>query len=235
MLFLQPKGTPFLVKKWDENEVLSSYRMDNRKIGLKKSCCFLLLILGLATGAQGQNVAVKTNVLYDAALTPNAGIEIGLAPRWTFEADGSYNGWILPDESRWKHAMLQPGVRYWFCDRFSGHFVGVHAHGGLYNFGGFDGKVRFPGWNGDGRYVGTDFRKFADTRYQGWFAGAGVSYGYAWILGDHWNLEAELGVGYAYTRYDRFNCTGCGKKIEEGVPHHYVGPTKAAVSLVYLF
>ncbi|WP_288083424.1 DUF3575 domain-containing protein, partial [Xylanibacter rodentium] len=27
----------------------------------------------------------------------------------------------------------------------------------------------------------------------------------------------------------------CGKKVETDRPHHYVGPTKAAVNLVYLF
>ena len=46
-------------------------------------------------------------------------------------------------------------------------------HGGQYNIGGFDGKVNF---------LGTDARKLKDSRYQGWFIGAGVAYGYAWIL-----------------------------------------------------
>lgn len=204
-------------------------------MNIKKKLCLLFLSLGLAVCAWGQKVGVKTNLLYDAALTPNLGIEIGLAPKWTAELDGSFNGWILPDESRWKHWLVQPEVRYWFCDRFGGHFVGAHLLGGLYNFGGFDGKVKFPGWDKDLKYVGTDFSAFKDTRYQGWYVGAGVAYGYDWILGDHWNLEAEIGVGYVYTEYDRFRCTGCGKRIAEGVPHHYVGPTKAALSLVYLF
>ena len=99
-------------------------------------------------------------------------------------------------------------------------------HGGQYNIGGIDGKVKF---------LGTDARKLKDTRYQGWFVGAGIEYGYAWILGRHWNLEAEIGFGYSYTRYDKYRCSGCGKKVETNQPHHYVGPTKAAINLVYLF
>lgn len=83
--------------------------------------------------------------------------------------------------------------------------------------------------------MGTDFSPLREYRYQGWFAGAGVAYGYSWILGRHWNLEAELGFGYIYTKYDRFRCVGCGKKVAENRPHHYVGPTKAAINLVYLF
>ncbi len=174
----------------------------------------------------GQNVALKTNLLADAFLNANAGIEVGLAPKWTLDITGQYNGWTLSHDRRWKHWAVQPEARYWFCDRFGGHFIGIHAHGGQYNIGGIDGKFNF---------LGTDARKLKDSRYQGWFVGGGIAYGYAWILGRHWNLEAEIGVGYSYTRYDRFRCAGCGKKVESDKDHHYIGPTKAAINLVYLF
>lgn len=154
------------------------------------------------------------------------GVEVGIEDNWTFDAEGQFNLWTLPENVRWKHWAVQPEVRYWFCDRFAGSFLGVHTHGGQFNMGGFDGRVH---------YFGTDARKIEDTRYQGWFVGAGVSYGYAWILNANWNLEAEFGFGYSYTQYDRFRCAGCGKKVEEDVPHHYVGPTRIALNLVYLF
>ena len=54
------------------------------------------------------------------------------------------------------------------------------------------------------------------------------------MLGKHWNLEAEIGVGYAYTRYDKYMCPRCGSKVGSG-HHNYFGPTKAAINLVYLF
>lgn len=188
---------------------------------------FLFAILAMvACTVKAQDVAVKTNLLDDAMLNVNAGIEFGLAPKWTLDIPASFNGWTLSHDRRWKHWAVQPGVRYWFCDRFAGHFVGAHIHGGQYNMGGFDGKINM---------LGTDFRKLKDTRYQGWFVGGGISYGYAWVLGTHWNFEAEIGVGYSYTRYDQFRCAGCGKKIKSDKPHNYVGPTKAALNIVYLF
>ena len=49
------------------------------------------------------------------------------------------------------------------------------------------------------------------------------------------NLEAELGIGYIYTRFDKYPCAECGEKIEEDASHHYFGPTKLALSIVYLF
>ncbi len=186
----------------------------------------IIAVAGIFQTVRAQDVALKTNLLSDAFLNPNLGIEIGLAPKWTLDISGQFNGWMLSNNRRWKHWAVQPEARYWFCDRFAGHFLGIHAHGGQYNIGGIDGKINL---------FSTDARKLKDTRFQGWFVGAGVAYGYAWILGRHWNLEAEIGIGYSYTRYDRFRCAGCGKKMASDQPHHYVGLTKAAINLVYLF
>ncbi len=180
----------------------------------------------LATQLQAQKVAVKTNLLYDATATINAGIEFGLAPKWTLDLSGNFNGWTMSHDRKWKHWMAQPEARYWFCDRFAGHFLGFHALGGQYNVGHLKNNIKF---------LGTDFSKLSDSRYQGWFIGAGVAYGYAWVLNKHWNLEGEIGVGYVYTEFDRFNCKGCGKKVEEDKNHHYFGPTKAAINLIYVF
>lgn len=187
---------------------------------------WILAIIGTSGVIQAQNAAVKSNLLADALMNINLGAEVGLAPKWTLDVSGQLNGWKFSNNRRWKHWAIQPEARYWFCDRFAGHFVGAHIHGGRYNMGGFNGGYNF---------LGTDARKLKDTRYQGWFAGAGIAYGYAWILSRHWNFETEIGIGYSYTRYDRFRCAGCGKKIETDKPHHYVGPTKAAINLVYLF
>ena len=194
----------------------------------KKLSCLLLLSFALffVNEAKAQKVAIKTNLVYDATATVNAGLEFGLAQKWSLDVSGNYNAWTILNSARWKHWAVQPEARYWFCERFSGHFLAMHLHGGLYNVGSIKNNLYF---------LGTDFSKLSNQRFQGWFAGAGVAYGYSWILGKHWNLEAELGFGYSYTVYDKFECAGCGKKIEEGIDHHYVGPTKAAINLIYLF
>ncbi|MDE6345947.1 MAG: DUF3575 domain-containing protein [Muribaculaceae bacterium] len=192
----------------------------------KLKLCLPIFLSALASGISAQTAAIKTNLLDDVALNVNAGVEVGVAPQWTIDVPASFNAWTLSHDRRWKHWYIQPGSRYWFCDRFAGHFVGMHAHGGQYNIGGIDGKINL---------LGTDFRKLKDSRYQGWFVGGGISYGYAWIINRHWNIEGEIGVGYSYTRYDRFRCAGCGKKIAANQPHNYVGLTKATVNIVYIF
>lgn len=191
----------------------------------KKILLVLGLLLSIMPGVYSQKVGLKTNLLYDALLTPTLGVEAALAPRWTLDISGSLNAWNVNDR-RWRQWMAQPEARYWFCHRFAGHFLGLHAIGGQYNFGNLPNDIKF---------LGTDFSKLTDRRYQGWMAGAGIAYGYSWILSRHWNLEAEIGIGWIYTRYDEFNCAGCGNKTAEDVPHNYYGPTKAAINLIYVF
>ena len=188
---------------------------------------YIPLLLGMlfCTNVKAQDVAIKTNLLYDATATVNVGVEVGVAPKWTIDISGNLNAWNIDEDTKWRHWLAQPEARYWLCDRFSRHFIGLHAIGGQYNIGGVQNNFSM---------LGTNFKQLSDKRYQGWVAGAGVAYGYAFILGKHWNLELEIGVGYAYFNYDIFSCSGCGRNIGAG-DHHYFGPTKAAVNLVYLF
>ena len=184
----------------------------------------LLLLAGAAPGVFAQKAALKTNIVSDALLSPNLGLEVGLAPKWTLNVAGQLNLWSV-DGRKWRHWLVQPEARYWFCRRFQGHFLGVHAIGGEFNAGNVDLPVKF---------LGTDFRKLKDRRYEGWGAGAGIGYGYDWILSRHWNLEAEIGIGWIHARYDAYPCAVCGRKLGSG-HHNYFGPTKVALNLEYVF
>lgn len=185
-----------------------------------------LLVFALLSiaAAKGQNVGLKTNLLPDAALSPNLGVEFRLAPKWSMDLTGQMNLWPINDH-KWKHWLVQPEARYWFCEPFIKSFLGIHAIGGGYNVGNIGTDINF---------LGTDFGKLRDARYEGWAVGGGIAYGYARPVGKHWNFEFEIGIGYVYTRYKKFNCTECSHKIGEG-HHNYYGPTKAAINLVYIF
>lgn len=180
-----------------------------------------------SVAANGQDVALKTNLVGDVLLNPNLGIEVGLAPRWTMEVSGELNAWTIGDDHKWKHWVVQPEARYWFCERFTGHFLGIHALGGQYNVG----RIGFKSFN----LFGTDFSKLHNQRYQGWGVGAGVAYGYSWPVAKHWNVEAEIGVGWVYTRSDVYPCAECGTRLQKAKVHNYVGPTKLAFNIEYLF
>ncbi|MBQ9462545.1 MAG: DUF3575 domain-containing protein [Bacteroidales bacterium] len=181
-------------------------------------------LCGASQHVHAQNrVALKTNLLYDATVTVNGGVEIGLGDKFSLDISGNFNNWILNDGKRWKHWMVQPEFRYWLCERFAGHFFGVHALGGPWNFGFLPNSIKF---------LGSDFSVLSNARYEGWGVGAGLAYGYAVVLGKHWNLELEAGAGYIYNQWR--GCTECGKD-GTWTPHNYFGPTKLAVTLVYIF
>ncbi len=168
-----------------------------------------------------QELGIKTNILYDATTTPNLGLELGTAPKQTLQLTYSWNPWKFSDTKQLRHWILSPEYRWWFCHRFNGHFLGAHALGGQFNVSGV--KLPFGIW-----------KSLRDHRYQGWMVGGGITYGYQWILSKHWNLEASLGVGYLRLNYKKFLCGDCGEELDHR-KRNYVGPTKAAISLLYLF
>ena len=193
---------------------------------LRKTMMVVLTILltGNIGIARAQQVALKTNLLYDATTTPNIGAEMGIGKKSSVQLFYGLNPWKFGhgDDMKYaKHWILNPEYRYWFCQRFNGSFVGIHAFGGEYDAANV--KVPFGFWD-----------ELEDHRFEGWYIGGGVSYGYQWVLSRHWNFEAAIGVGAAYIDYDKFNCGECGKKVDDG--HKiYVGPTKLALSLLYMF
>jgi len=159
--------------------------------------------------------ALKTNALYWATTTPNLGLELGLSKKWTLDISGNYNFWNLPNDQKLKHWLVQPEFRYWPCERFNGHFWGIHGHYAEYNVGG----IKMLG-----------LRRY---RYEGNLYGGGISYGYHWILNNRWSIEATIGVGYAHLDYDKYKCGDCGDKIKDG-NKNYWGPTKAGLSIIYI-
>ena len=197
---------------------------------MRKVVYMLILLVGccVVSNAQislknerGATVALKSNILYWATTTPNIGMEVRLARKWTFEAEAGLNPFVPKNEDgsfdqSIKHFRLHPELRYWFCESFYKHFIGLHIPYLIYNIS-------------DIKLLGTE-----DERHQGWGTGVGLSYGYNWVISKHWNIEASIGAGYLYLNSDIYPCTHCGTK-RETVKKHYIGPTQAALSAVYVF
>lgn len=165
-----------------------------------------------------QKFAVKTNSVYWLTASPNLSIEIGAAPHLTFEIGGGLNPFIFEDNRKWKHYQWQGELRYWFCERFYRHFIGIHAGGGEMNIGRV--SCLWPKLSGD-------------KRYQGWAVKAGLSYGYSFVLGGNWNLEATFGVGVVRSDYERFGCMECAD-LDGHFSKTVFAPTKMGISFIYM-
>ncbi len=160
---------------------------------------------------------IKTNLLYDATGTLNLGVEFRTSAKTSLDIPFNYNAWKFSETRQWRHFLVQPEFRLWTKRAFDGHFFGAHAHYAYYNVG------NLP----------KPFSQYMrDHRFEGWLAGAGISYGYRWNFNRWLGLEATIGVGYAYMDYDKFECQECGTDLGRETKH-YFGPTKVGLSLVF--
>ena len=193
----------------------------------------LLLVITLPGKTFAQKVGLKTNVLYWATTTPNIGVEVKVAPRFTLNLEGGYNPWTLNDDvevnKKIKHFLVSPEARYWFCEAFNGHFLGLNGNYTQFNIGAIDTPKIFYSLTKSSGFKGID----ESTRNEGCAAGAGITYGYQWILGRRLNLEATIGLGYWYTEYNRYANRKCGI-FQQELNHHLFGITKCGLSFIYL-
>lgn len=198
---------------------------------MKRICVLIIISTVIACSAvKGQTIAAKTNLLYDVTTTINLGLEVGVAPKWTLELPVNYNPWSFPIdrtttvngvtsteriERKIKHWLIQPEGRYWFCEKFNGHFVGLHGIIGGYNVGGFD------------------FLGLKEDRYQGNVYGGGLAYGYHYILNTHWSIEGTIGAGVVYLDYKQYECPVCGALKDDATTIRFA-PTKVGISIIYM-
>ncbi len=180
---------------------------------MKKIIITFILALFLLPCVQAQHLAVKTNAVeWAAAGTINAGVELGIAQKWSIDVDGLYNPWTFSDMRSAKMWGVQPELRYWFCRKFSGHFVGLH-----------------------GQYANYDAGLWK-YNYDGWLAGAGMSYGYSLPLHERWRLEFNLGLGWNYMDYDKNDRVHYADDVRMYAPEtrNYIGITRAGISISFL-
>lgn len=200
-----------------------------------KKYLIIVLLLGFAlpVTSHAQIAGLKTNALYWATTTPNLGLEIKLGDRYTFNLEGGYNPWTLDNNKevnkKIKHFLVSPEIRYWFCESFNGHFIGINGNYSQFNISAVEIPEIFYSLNGERGFIGAS----KDTRNEGWAAGAGITYGYQWILGKRLNLEATIGLGYWYTDYEEFDNRKCGL-FQQKFDRHLLGITKCGLSLIYL-
>ena len=191
-----------------------------------RSWLALLTMACFPLGSYSQEVAIKSNVVSDALLSPNIGIEFGLSPKWTLDVTGQLNLWTVGDGHKWRHWVLQPEAAIGSAE-FCGTFLRTsrlgrtiqrrqHRHGFQLSRHGFL-SIKAQAFRGLGN------------------RSLSIAYGYAWPLSRHWNLEAEFGFGWVWTKSNSFPCEECGTQIDHGKVHNYVGPTKVAINIEYVF
>lgn len=163
--------------------------------------------------------AVKTNLLFDAAMMPNIELELPLGKRWSLNAEYMFPWWLIKD-NKYCLQILMGGLegRFWLGKRnkqevLTGHFLGLYAGGGKYDLQ----------WNRNG--------------YQGeFFIASGLSYGYAHKIAQNLRLEYNIGIGLLRTDYRHYHARDNYKTLlwQENGNYTWFGPTKLKISLVWM-
>lgn len=171
-------------------------------------------------------MGIYTNMVYDVLAVPNLGAEFYLDRNWSIAGSWMHSWWSNdPRHTYWRIYGGEINVRYWFgkasrIKPLTGHHIGVYAHALTYDFE-LGGKA----------YMGGEPRGTILDRAH---FGGGFEYGYSLPVARRFNIDFTVGIGYI------------GGRVYEFVPDkdrylwtntrdsHWFGPTKLAVSLVWL-
>ena len=145
-------------------------------------------------------VALRTNLLYDATLSPNLGVDVRVDSTWTVGLLAGLNAWDIDKEKnkKWRHMLFSFRARKYVNDSVfhKGYFEAdaIYSHFNV-------GNVKFP--------LGL-YKTVRERRLQGDLLALGGKYGYSWILSRDWRIEAEAGVAIGYAWFKEYDCPHCG-------------------------
>lgn len=174
------------------------------------SIAILAVSLLAAPRAQCQRLALKTNTIDWIALSPNLAGEAAISPRISLQLNVSGKPFkFAVFNTKFTNWRVEPELRYWFNRPMARHFIALSA-----TVAGFSMRHK-------------DHNFVADA------IAAGISYGYALVLSDHWNMEAELGVGLAQVKGYDYRGSVCPdtKNYSKVLPV----PIRVGLSFSYIF
>lgn len=174
-------------------------------------------------------ISFKTNLLFDAATMLNYAIEIPFGSLFSLVWEHYFPWWVFRNNRTCiQYLTLGGEARWWFApqprsasakraerDRLVGHYLGAY---GLW------GKTDLQ-WDRIGNYQ-------CDGLWS-----VGLTYGFAFPISKHLNMELSLSAGYARIPYQHYipsdDWQTLWRDTEGRGTTYYFGPTKLQVSLVW--
>lgn len=162
---------------------------------------------------------LKTNALGWGLAVVNAAFETDLCRHWSFNLPVYYSAWnYFSSTVKFRTAMIQPEIRYWFKDDNDGWYAGAHIGIGHYNVA------------TDGEYRTQDH----EGKSPAWGGGLAAGYRLPISRNNRWKLEFSVGAGIYRLHHDKFRNYHNGLLVytEKST---YFGLDQAAVSFSYTF
>lgn len=169
-----------------------------------------LIFWGLcALGLKAQLLALKTDALWDVAMTPNLSMELVTGNKTSVNVSvfGNHKPWGMDMEVY----GLQPEFRYWFSGHPMFHeFVGFGLLGTRYDI------------------------KWGNEIYNGDAYGGGLTFGYAFYLSPHWNVECYGSLGVVWYDHKHYYENDNYQENRRTANGYALLPFKIGVSFVYI-
>lgn len=179
------------------------------------------------------HIGLKTNLLADALVVPQFGLEFQLSPKLSLDIQGwgaNYNI-LTPEDKNASIYGFAPEIRWWMNSAMrSGSFFGVHGNCAWYTLQWKDLLYQNGPedvWEGNYHDSGN-----ADPAWS-----VGITYGYVVGFGPRKNWGAEFVIGLGYGRYMQNTAALSGDTwilVEHQSKHHF-GITRAGINLTYRF
>lgn len=163
---------------------------------------------------------IKTNLLPWALLDMNIAVEFEMGRHLSFSLPFYYSAadWFSV-QNKFRVMGVQPELRFWFRDNFSGPFLAAHGTLGYYNIALQDKPFRVQ--DRDGKTPAY---------------GGGFNFGWKFRLDPHgsdrWGLELSVGGGYLNLDYDLFYNVQNGR-YSTSEKLDYFGLDHASFALTY--
>jgi len=155
-------------------------------------------------------MALKTNMLYDAALVPNIGVEFYLGKDWTIGGNWMYAWWNSDRKHNyWRIYGGDLNVRKYFGKKakekpLTGHHLGVY--GGIVTY---DFELGGKGYLGDR-----------------WSYHIGIEYGYSLPIAKRLNIDFGIGIGYLGGEYKEYKPIDNHYVWQATKQRHWFGPQR---------
>jgi hypothetical protein len=174
------------------------------------AACVMLVAMCAVPDASAQRIALKTNAIDWATLSPNLTLEARLSRRFSLQVGVSSRPVSANVfDTKLTNFNVEPELRYWFNRPMARHFIALSGLASDFNF------------------------RHGDHYVMGDAVAAGLSYGYALVLSRHWNMEAELGVGLAHV--SAYNYHGSDKPVSKNYSKFVPVPVRIGLSFAYVF
>ena len=128
----------------------------------------------VSINCNAQRLAVSTNAVYWAMLSPNLNVEFAFSRHSSVSIEAAALPWNLSEKNSVAHITVSPDYKYWFNMPFFGHYAGINA---LY----------------------SSYQQVKDYETKtGNIVALGANYGYAFLLSRRLNVVPNIGIGAGY-------------------------------------